>query len=212
MPNSEKVFKSWFIENPINKELVKHMTLRFGPKVEKEFILVLKAPSSRLECNMASFVTIKMASLRRAQTEEEKQSEVQKVIKQRSAEGELTGLIEERVVQKKKEIRVMLLGRLENAKIECMRELFHETGKERVIPLCIKSSQAVQKFRIPFRNLSETADTEIDFTFVKMPKESKEEEDLLQFMDFFCQPSSIKLQANSQGFLNAMVKVNCQRL
>lgn len=63
--NSEKIFKSWFIENPINKELVKHMTLRFGPKVEKEFIIVLKAPTNRIECSLTSFVTIKMANIRR---------------------------------------------------------------------------------------------------------------------------------------------------
>lgn len=45
--NSEKPLKCWYIENPINKELVKTMTLRFGPKVEKEFIIVLKAPTNK---------------------------------------------------------------------------------------------------------------------------------------------------------------------
>lgn len=44
---------------------MKHMTLRFGPKAEKEFIIVLKAPSSRLAANLASFVSIKMINLRR---------------------------------------------------------------------------------------------------------------------------------------------------
>ena len=63
--NSEKTFKCWYIENPINKELVKHMTLRFGPKVEKEFIIVLKAPQNRLCYNLASFINIKMVNIRR---------------------------------------------------------------------------------------------------------------------------------------------------
>lgn len=46
--NSEHDLKCWFIENPISKELTKQMTLRFGPKAEKEFIIVLKSPSCRL--------------------------------------------------------------------------------------------------------------------------------------------------------------------
>lgn len=65
IPNSEKELKCWYIENPINKELVKHMTLRFGPKVEKEFVIVMKAPNNRVSYNLASFITIKLANLRR---------------------------------------------------------------------------------------------------------------------------------------------------
>lgn len=59
--NSEKLLNCWFIENPINKELVKNMTLRFGPNVEKEFIIVLKAPTNKYQMNMTSFINIKMA-------------------------------------------------------------------------------------------------------------------------------------------------------
>jgi hypothetical protein len=63
--NAEKELKCWYIENPINKELVKSMTLRFGPKVEKEFIIVMKSPPNKKSFNIASFVTIKLANLRR---------------------------------------------------------------------------------------------------------------------------------------------------
>lgn len=78
-------------------------------------------------------------------------------------------MIEEKIVTKKKEIKVMLIGKLENPKVACLRELYHEDGKEKVIPLCIKTSIATQKFRIPFKNLSENADSDVEFTFVKMP-------------------------------------------
>ena len=48
MPNSEKLFKSWYIENPISKDLVKTITLRMSPLCEKEFIIVMKAPTDRV--------------------------------------------------------------------------------------------------------------------------------------------------------------------
>ena len=42
--NSEKLMKSWYIENPISKDLVKSLTLRISPQCDKEFIIVMKAP------------------------------------------------------------------------------------------------------------------------------------------------------------------------
>jgi hypothetical protein len=50
----------------------------------------------------------------------------------------------------------MLLGRLENPKIECLRELYHSETDSQIIPLGVKRSIAQQKFRIPFKNLSTT--------------------------------------------------------
>jgi len=63
--NSEQDFACWFIENPINKELVKHLTLRFAPQTDKEFIIVLKAPNNRLISNLVSFINIKLVTVRR---------------------------------------------------------------------------------------------------------------------------------------------------
>jgi SpoVK/Ycf46/Vps4 family AAA+-type ATPase len=107
------------------------MTLRFGPKIEKEFIIVLKAPTGKLSCNLTSFINIKMANLRRNNStamDEDKFQEVQKHIKQRSCSSQMDfeSMIEEKVIQKKLDIKVMIIGKLENAKIECMRELKHE--------------------------------------------------------------------------------------
>ena len=42
--NSEREMQSWYIENPISKELVKTLTIRLQANAEKEFIIVLKAP------------------------------------------------------------------------------------------------------------------------------------------------------------------------
>lgn len=63
----------------------------------------------------------------------------------------------------------MLIGRLENPKLKCMRELRYSETDCNVIPLGVKISQSQQKFRVPFKNLSTTQDADYDFTFVKTP-------------------------------------------
>ncbi len=94
--------------------------------------------------------------------------------------------------QESSKIKVMLVGHLENPKIECPRQLFDKNTECSVIPLAVKKASGVQKFRIPFKNLSSTTDTEIDFTFMK-PKvstsEDKTEKNLGDYIDFFCMPS-----------------------
>jgi len=45
--------------------------------------------------------------------------------------------------------------------------LFHNETKSMVIPLCVKLAGAMQKFRIPFKNLSMTNDSDVEFNFLK---------------------------------------------
>jgi hypothetical protein len=42
--NSELKYESWFIENPVSRELTKRITIKLGPKSKQEFIVVLKTP------------------------------------------------------------------------------------------------------------------------------------------------------------------------
>lgn len=49
-------------------------------------------------------------------------------------------VIKEKEKEKEKELRVMVIGRLENPKIECLRELYHEESGSKVIPLGVKKS------------------------------------------------------------------------
>lgn len=58
--NSEMEFNCWFIENPISKELQKQITLKIGPQMSQEFIIVIKAPKNRLQAKIVSFIDIKM--------------------------------------------------------------------------------------------------------------------------------------------------------
>jgi hypothetical protein len=62
IPNSEKVSSSWFIENPINRDLVKSLTYKIPAETEKEFIIVLKSPSDKPMFNLATFLTLSLAN------------------------------------------------------------------------------------------------------------------------------------------------------
>ena len=88
----------------------------------------------------------------------------------------------------------MLIGKLENPKIECLRELYHSETDSKIIPIGVKMSLPTQKFRIPFKNTCLTQDADVEFTFVKLPPKQpgllEEEEysdvDLMQYLDFYC--------------------------
>lgn len=60
--NSEKLLESWYIENPISKDLEKSITIRMSALSEREFIIVMKAPNDRVTFNLASFLTIRLAN------------------------------------------------------------------------------------------------------------------------------------------------------
>jgi hypothetical protein len=62
-----------------------------------------------------------------------------------------------------------------------------------MIPLGVKKSGAQQKFRSPFKNLSNTLEGDFDFLFVKMTQkkeneeeESKDDVDLTPLFEFYC--------------------------
>ena len=102
---------------------------------------------------MASFLTLRLTNDSR-----KRKSHLEKRLK--SAEElediDMDVLSVENAPLKEEEMRVMLIGRLENPKLKCMRELRHSETECNVIPLGVKISLSQQKFRIPFKNLSVT--------------------------------------------------------
>ena len=56
--NSEIKYESWYIENPISKELTKRITLKLGPRAEQDFIIVIKSPHAKRQEDMLSMVNI----------------------------------------------------------------------------------------------------------------------------------------------------------
>ena len=58
--NAELQYNCWFIENPVSKELQKQITLKIGPQMSQEFIVVVKAPKNKLQSRVVSFVDIEL--------------------------------------------------------------------------------------------------------------------------------------------------------
>lgn len=67
-----------------------------------------------------------------------------------------------------------------------------------MIPLCVKTKQSVQKFRIPFKNVSSSVDAEMEFYFAKTTikskadlektdsEEAKQPMNVLDYIEFSC--------------------------
>ena len=56
--NNETKHGSWFIENPVSKELTKRITLKLGPRAEQDFIIVLKGPNTKRNESLLSIINI----------------------------------------------------------------------------------------------------------------------------------------------------------
>jgi hypothetical protein len=82
----------------------------------------------------------------------------------------------------------MIIGKLDNPKIECLRELFHSDANCKMLPLGVKKNQAAQKYRIPFKNTSLTLEAEFEFTFVKIPSTTQDDKDqeIMSCLEFYC--------------------------
>lgn len=119
--NAEIDFNCWFIENPVSKELQKQITLKIGPGMSQEFIIVVKAPKNKLEARIVSFIDITLTDDVSASSQTEKHVNHNK----------------ERVVLKEQPISrkmdVLLLGYLDNPKIKCMKQLFNKQTNTEIV-------------------------------------------------------------------------------
>jgi len=110
--------------------------------------------------------------------------------------------------------QVLLAGKLENPLIQCAKAMDDSNHNCQVIPLAIKKQGGQQKFRIPFKNVSEKADADVDFSFVRIQKRADEgeEKSILNYLEFFCQPATLKLNGGQQSLLNVLVKVDYAKM
>lgn len=200
--NSEVDFNCWFIENPVSKELQKTITLKIGPGMSQEFIVVVKAPKNRLESKVVSFIDIQMTEDNYSNQKGEKQLT-------RGAEGE----VELKEVHPQRKMDVLLLGYLDNPKIKCIKQLFNQQTNTEIIPLVVKKTMGVQKFKLPFRNLSAYLDGDVEFAFIRTQSQNKGAPDSklepIDCLSFYCQPNQLKIHAESVAVLGVQVKVNC---
>lgn len=133
--NSEIEFNCWFIENPISKELQKTLTLKIGPQMSQEFIIVIKAPKNRLTSKIVSFIDIQMG---------ESSNQIQESVT--TTEKHVSHKMKEPVIKENQistKLEILLLGFLDNPKIKCMKQLFNKATNSELISLAVKKSGGV---------------------------------------------------------------------
>ena len=79
-----------------------------------------------------------MNQRRNSQGNEEEKT-VKQLKKQLNPNQEIETIIEEKE-KEQSELKVMLLGKLQNPKIECLRELVHSETQTKILPIGIKKS------------------------------------------------------------------------
>ena len=62
---------------------------------------------------------------------------------------------------------VLLLGYLDNPKIKCMKQLYNKAANSELVSLAVKKTQGIQRFKLPFKNLSAYLDSDIEFAFIR---------------------------------------------
>lgn len=119
----------------------------------QEFIIVVKAPKNRLQAKIVSFIDIVMTDDTKLRGE-----------KHLKREGEEVSLDKIHPLRK---LEVLLLGYLDNPRVKCVKQLFNAQANADIIPLVVKKGPGVQKFKLPFRNLSQYLDGDVEFAFIK---------------------------------------------
>ncbi len=124
--------------------------------MSQEFIIVVKAPKNRLQSRIVSFIDIQLTE--DAMTAP---SQVEKHLNH-NLEGVL---IKSAPVARKMD--VLLLGYLDNPKIKCMKQLYNKSANSELVSLAVKKTQGIQRFKLPFKNLSTYLDSDIEFAFIR---------------------------------------------
>jgi len=123
--------------------------------MNQEFIIVVKAPKNKLESRIVSFIDITLTDDVSASSQTEKHVSHSK----------------ERVVLKEQPISrkmdVLLLGYLDNPKIKCMKQLFNKQTNSDIVSLAVRKTAGIQKFKLPFKNLSSYLDSDVEFAFIR---------------------------------------------
>jgi hypothetical protein len=121
-------------------------------------------------------------------------------------------VLKEQPIQRK--LEVLLLGFLDNPLIKCMRQLYNRATGQDIISLAVKKAAGVQKFKLPFKNLSTYLDSDIEFAFIKTEQSSDPSGHLepIECLQFYCSPNLLKIGADQMQILSIQIKVNTELL
>jgi hypothetical protein len=137
--NSEIKYESWYIENPISKELTKRITLKLGPKAEQEFIIVVRSPSQNLKRaggNLLSIINIGVLTY--ADEQFGLRDSFEEYLRANYANSMKEFLKDRKKLALQQRVEILLAGRVEVPSISCPKELQLADSKERMVPVVIK--------------------------------------------------------------------------
>jgi hypothetical protein len=91
-----------------------------------------------------------------------------------------------------------------------MRQLYNRATGQDIISLAVKKAAGVQKFKLPFKNLSTYLDSDIEFAFIKTQQSADPNGRLepIECLQFYCSPNLLKIAADQMQILNIQIKVN----
>lgn len=91
-----------------------------------------------------------------------------------------------------------------------MKQLFNEATNSDLISLAVKKAGGIQKFKLPFKNLSTYLDSDIEFAFIRAPQVPSANQNQkngsasknnfcfepVDCLQFYCQPNQFKIVAD----------------
>ena len=178
--NSEFKYQTWFIENPVTKELQKKLYMKLDAYAIQPFTIVVRGPvnatkSQNLACKVA-------VSVLNQPGERFDQDNTFDYFLETEYDGRIDSFIQDRQsVAENQRQEILLNGKIKIPKIVCTRAMqrqFAKNGqsyaseiqtaqKEKVVPISLSMAEPKKKFKIPFKNMSEN-DLEVEFYFPKI--------------------------------------------
>lgn len=136
MVNSEIKHESWFIENPVSKELTKRITLKLGPKAEQDFIIVVRSPNIKRPQNMLSVINIGLLTYK---DEEFGVKETFEDFLNQNYENSMKAFLNDRkALATQQKIEILLAGKVNVPKISCLKEMNLGQFDQKIVPIAIK--------------------------------------------------------------------------
>lgn len=136
MVNSEIKHESWFIENPISKELTKRITLKLGPKAEQDFIIVVRSPNIKKCQNMLSVINIGLLTYKGERFGVDESFE--DFLRINYENSMKTFLADRKKLSQQQRIEVLMAGKVDVPKIVCLKEMNLGLADTKIVPIAIK--------------------------------------------------------------------------
>lgn len=131
--NSQKKFRCWSIENPVNKTLQKSVVVSLAPGEAQGFVIALQTPMS------ASCADL-LAKLVLTHIPDEAEQTQRTIVEKRI--GNCNPKVESRRLAIQRKMDVLLCGKLQNPVVQCLKSIT-TVNDIPVIPLAAKLGQEV---------------------------------------------------------------------